>query len=392
MAVFAWGGFFYGNAFYMVALSDTHGWSVSQISSAITLGFFSCIPASIAVGWMFDLHGRRWGALAVVGYGAIAMGLGIACLGRIDTTWQLYAVYMLMGSAYPALAAPAISAALHQRVHQRYGLALGLALTGASVGGAIAAPLLLWGTQRFGFAVTQTALGCLVPLVLIPLAGWVLRPTLQRTPQDSAALEARASASLAHADQAAQRTALSVALRGGHFRKIFIVGLLSLVAQVGFLAHQLSVLSAELASTTAAFAVGATAVASAVGRLLIGVLSSWVPLRHLAALTYSVMAVGIMLVAFGDSPSVLIAGSLVSGLFVGAVVLLPPMLCRLHFNPEIYARIYGFVAVGVYAGGGLGPSLAGFGRDAFGQAWPALACLAAISVTAAVIVETLHDR
>ena len=49
MAMCAWGGFFYGNSFYMVALAKTHGWSVTQISAAISLGFWSCIPASIAV-------------------------------------------------------------------------------------------------------------------------------------------------------------------------------------------------------------------------------------------------------------------------------------------------------------------------------------------------------
>ena len=136
----------------------------------------------------------------------------------------------------------------------------------------------------------------------------------------------------------------------------------------------------------------AVVVASAIGRLFVGVLSTRVPLRHLAALTYSTMSVGILLVAFGDSPSVLIAGSIVAGLSVGAVVLLPPMLCRVHFDSQIYGRVYGFIAIGVYAGGGVGPSIAGIGRDAFGQAWPALVFLAGISMAAAVIVESLRER
>ena len=105
MAVAAWGSLFYGNGFYLVALAEQHGWSTGVISSAITVGFFACIPSSIAVGWVFDLHGRGRGSLAVVTYGALAMSTGIALLGRIDALWQLYAVYALMGSAYPALAA-----------------------------------------------------------------------------------------------------------------------------------------------------------------------------------------------------------------------------------------------------------------------------------------------
>ena len=92
------------------------------------------------------------------------------------------------------------------------------------------------------------------------------------------------------------------------------------------------------------------------------------------------------------TPALLVGGSIVAGLFVGAVVLLPPMLCRAYFDSAMYGRIYSVIAVGVYAGGGLGPSIAGVIRDASTDARPALLCLAAMSVAAAVVVLSLPER
>ena len=382
MAVFAWGSYFYGNGFYLVALAERHGWSTGVISSAITTGFFACIPSSIALGWVFDLHGRRRGALAVVAYGALAMSTGIAALGRIDSLWQLYAVYALMGSAYPALAAPAISAILTQRVRHGYGLALSLALTGASVGGAVAAPGLVWASARIGFEGATTALALLIMAVLVPFAIVVLRPRPAPAP-----LDARETHEAGDRARHTQPSALGEVLRSATFARVALAGLLSLIAQVGFLAHQLAALEPELGRDMAALAITATAISSALGRFLIGALVTRVRLNRLAALAYVVQALGIGLVALAQSPVALLIGCVVAGFFVGAVVMLPPMLCRACFDEHYYGRVYGLVAVGVYFGGGLGPLLAGLVRDASGSYFPALVALAAISLAAAGVVR-----
>jgi MFS family permease len=382
MAVFAWGSYFYGNGFYLVALAERHGWPTGVISSAITTGFFACTPSSIAVGWVFDLHGRGRGALAVVAYGALAMSAGIALLGRIDSLWQLYAVYALMGSAYPALAAPAISAILTQRVRRGYGLALSLALTGASVGGAVAAPGLVWASARLGFEGATTALAVLILAVLVPFAIVVLWPRPAPAPAD-----ARAALEAGDAARRARSPALGEVLRSATFTRIALAGLLSLIAQVGFLAHQLAALEPALGRGMAALAISATAISSVLGRFLTGALATRVRLDRLAAIAYVVQALGIGLVAIAQSPVALLVGCVVAGFFVGAVVMLPPMLCRACFDEHYYGRVYGMVAVGVYFGGGLGPSLAGLVRDASGSYFPALLALAVISLAAAAVVR-----
>ena len=86
-----------------------------------------------------------------------------------------------------------------------------------------------------------------------------------------------------------------------------------------------------------------------------------------------------------------VAGSLTMGFVVGAVVLLPPLLCAAHFDSGLYGRVYGLVGLAFYAGGGLGPALAGGMRDAQGDYIGALTTLAAVSVAAAIVVLGLRD-
>ena len=391
MAVFAWGSFFYGNGFYLVALSAKHGWAVGVISSAITVAFLMCIPAAIAVGLVFDLHGRRWGALGVTLYGAIALSGGIFGLAHVSALWQLYLAYALLGSAYPALAAPGITATLTQRVSQGYGWALSIALTGGSVGGAVAAPLLVWASAAFGLESALEYLSALIIGVLVPLGLWVQRPIASATEPEEKLRRVGGTGQDPNAVDQPQSGAQQVkrALASAAFKRIVLAALLSLIAQVGFLAHQLSILQVSLNVQDAALVITLTAIASVFGRFLVGALSTRVRLDRLAVIAYTVQGIGIAGVAFAGQTQPLVLGCVVTGFFVGAVVMLPPMLCRASFAVGVYGRVYGFVAIGVYLGGGLGSSLAGVIRDYADSYLPALLALSVISLTAAAVVRGL---
>jgi len=377
MAVVAWGSLFYGNGFYLVALAERHGWSASLIASAITVSFLACIPSSVLVGWVFDRYGHQFGPLGVVVYGALAMSAGVAALGQIQTLWQLYLAYVLLGSAYPALAAPAISATLNLRVRHGYGLALTFALTGASVGGMLAAPGFVWSSATYGFDTAVAVLAILIVVIVIPVAAWVLWP---RPGGDS---EPPETAQPSRAGEPGSGALVAKSLRSPVFRQIALASFLSLVAQVGFLAHQLNVLGQTLAGPDAAWLVSATAAASMVGRFVVGGLSAYLPTSRLAALAYGVQAAGILVVACSESLAGLFAGAILTGLFVGAIVMLPPMLCRENFAVAVYGRVYGCIAIGVYLGGGTGPSVAALVADATGSYFWALLTLSGISLLAA---------
>lgn len=47
IAAFAWTLGLFGSSVYLQAVTTTHGWSVAQVSSAITLFFWSARPSSV---------------------------------------------------------------------------------------------------------------------------------------------------------------------------------------------------------------------------------------------------------------------------------------------------------------------------------------------------------
>lgn len=378
MAVLAWGSLFYGNSVYLLALVETHGWSVGEVSSAISLGFWLCAPSTLAVGWLFDACGRERGGALVVVAGAAFMAAGLGLLGSAATLREVYLAYALMGLAYPALSTPAISATLNLRAGPGYRRALTLALTGASVGGALAAPVLVECIARYGFASTLNGLALVVVCVIAVPALVVLRP-IHGT--GDSAVQGRAT----------DAGALARSVKSTRFVRVALVAMLSLTAQVGFLAHQLSVLAQTLSATDAALVVSATAVSAVAGRFTVSAVAGRMGLRLAALFTYAVMAAGIATVAIAESAVPVIAGCLVMGFVVGAVVLLPPLLCAAHFESALYGRVYGLVGLAFYAGGGLGPALAGVLRDLTGDYRFALGALAAASVAAAVVVWSLRD-
>ncbi|HUS98597.1 MAG TPA: MFS transporter, partial [Hyphomicrobiaceae bacterium] len=124
MAVLAWGTVFYGHSVYMDALMRQHGWSAALISSAILLFWMASLPGALCVGILVD----RFGPAPVVAIGGGLIGCGLLVLARINTPWQLYVVYAMMGFGYPGLAAAAISATLAPWFQRGFGVALGIAL------------------------------------------------------------------------------------------------------------------------------------------------------------------------------------------------------------------------------------------------------------------------
>ena len=209
--------------------------------------------------------------------------------------------------------------------------------------------------------------------------------------EPSATAHHKPAQSTANGSKQSTNTGVHVALRTEQFWKIVVVALFSLAAQVGFLAHQLSVLSLSLDDEIAAYLISITAVCAVAGRFLMSALTTLIGIRWSAVLTYVGMSAGITIVALTDSVVPLALGCGVAGLMVGSVVLLPPLLCAAHFDSSIYGRVYGFIAIGFYAGGGLGPSIVGQMRDAFGEDSPALFCLVILSLIAATVVATLGE-
>ncbi len=379
MAFYAWGVGFYGHGFYMVVLGRSTGWSVAMLSNVVSVFWLANVAASLLLGRAVD----RFGARPAVVYGALAMAAGCLALaafeaGYLEARWQLFAIFALMGSAYPGLAAMAVSAALVPWFRRRLGLALGIALTGASAGGAVMPPLLAWMTARYGFGPAMTGIGAALVLSVLPVAALLVRP-----PRGGEA--ARETGSTA-ADPARGEIPARRILGSPRFWIVASASSLSLGAQVGFLMHQIPLLQGALGLSGAAWAVSIAALSAAAGRFVLGMLSVRFPLPVLAAGCYLVQASGLVLLLAGGPPVLLFAASAIAGFVIGCIVMLPPLLLVDSFGQGGYGTAYGVTAAGMFVMAGLATAASGWLFDA-GGSWDApLLGLTGLHLLAALLI------
>ena len=360
MAFYAWGVGFYGHGFYMVVLGRSTGWPVSMLSSVVSGFWLANVAASLAVGRITD----RCGARPAVFYGAFAMAAGCFALaafeaGFLEARWQLFAIFALMGSAYPGLAAMAVSAALVPWFERRLGLALGIALTGASAGGAVMPPLAAWLSARYGFDAAMAGIGAALLLSVLPIAAFLVR-----SPKGGEAARELRPVGAGPVRGKAPAGRFSGDLR---FWIVAAASSLSLGAQVGFLMHQIPLLQGALGLSGAAWAVSTAALSAAAGRFALGALSARFPLPVLAAGCYLVQAFGLLLLLAGGPPALLFAASAIAGFVIGCIVMLPPLLLVDSFGQDGYGTAYGVTAASMFIMAGLATAASGWLFDATGS-------------------------
>jgi MFS family permease len=368
MATFAWGTVFYGHSVYMDALTRERGWSTALISTSILVFWFSSLPGTLSVGYLID----RRGPVPVVVIGALCIGIGLIALGHVTQRWQLFAVYIVLGFGYPAMAAAAISPTLAPWFDKGFGAALGVALSGASVGGAIVPVLMVYSTARNGFEMTMLVAG---GSVLATLA--VVAIVLAQLGRPEGATSARR-------DEI--RIGARERLRDPLFWRIAVAAALGLGGQVGLLAHQIPIVAVHGTPEAAALAVTVVAVGSAVGRLVISQASRVVPVTLLAAFSYGLFGIGVAVVALSQSLVQVYIGCAIAGFVVGPIVLLPPVLVREAFGSTGYGLTYALVNVVMYILAALGPWAVGMLYALYGNYVAGLWMLVGLEIGAIALI------
>src|SRR5438132_1648239 len=88
---------------FLLPISRTTGWSVTGVSTAMTIGFLAMSSTSMAWGTLSD----RWGARSVELTGSIVLAASLALASRATTLLQFQLVFgLLVGAAAAAIFAP----------------------------------------------------------------------------------------------------------------------------------------------------------------------------------------------------------------------------------------------------------------------------------------------
>ena len=156
---------------FLKPLTDDFGWSRGSLSGALVIAGLSTGLLRPFAGWFADRFDPVRVALAGVALGGVAL-LG---LSRVQSLWQLYALFMIMGIGF-TLASPAtLTKLVSARFTRRRGLALSLAGSGSAVGETALVPLSAVILVLSGWRSAYMVLAAILILVIVPLAFMLLR-------------------------------------------------------------------------------------------------------------------------------------------------------------------------------------------------------------------------
>ena len=362
MALLAWGFGLYGQSVYLAELTRRNGWSTGLVSAANTTGWL------IGALAMTRVHAvvARFGPRAVLIAGCLLMAAGAWMETLVAAPWQLFSCMVLIALGWAGTSSVAIATAIALWFEKQRGFALSLAQNGASAAGFTTAPLLVLLTAAWGLhdAVTWMLAGLLA--LILPLLAWAMRAPVH-TPQSRAGLQ-------------------TAALKDRRFWLTSGPFALAMVAQVGFIVHQVPFLLPRLGAADTAWIVVAATIAALAGRIAHGLVIDRMNQRVAAAVSMLVQAVGMLLMLLWQTPVALVIGMLAFGISVGNMITLPPLVVARAFPPHSYAAIVGLNGAVVQVCFAFGPGLLGLVHDLSGGYAAVLALCAAFQIAGACLM------
>jgi cyanate permease len=161
---------------------------------------------------------------------------------------------------------------------------------------------------------------------------------------------------------------------------------LALLAQVGFIVHQIALLAPTLDRTQAGAVVMLTTVMAVVGRLALGAVVDRLNPRLAAAGTFASQALALLGIAFTRDPLFLSLCCAVYGFSVGNLITLPPLVLHREFPLAAFGMLIGLATAIIALASALGPVLIGLVRDLSGSYFAALMLCFAVDAIAAGVV------
>ena len=356
VALFIFGFGLYGQGVYVAELQRLRGWSAPLISGAITLTF---LLSSILATFTHELV-AKFGSKRLILLGTTALAASTILLAFATAPWQLYAAFVLMSLGWTGMGVVVIATVVSSWFVHRRGLAISIAFNGASCGGVVVPPLLLLLVEKIGFPaamLTATAIMVvvLVPVVVLwtgprpPISGLPERLTRDRSPLQTPDTQTNISR--------------AIVVRRLAFWTISVPFALALMAQIGFIVHQIALLEPKIGRPDAGLAVVLTTFMAVIGRLCLGMIVDRLNPRLVTAASLVSQAAALLAIIQTDDASVLFAACAIFGFTIGNLITLPPLIIHREFDATAFTMVMGLSTAASGIVSALGPGLIGLVRS-----------------------------
>ncbi|MCY4265243.1 MAG: MFS transporter [Gammaproteobacteria bacterium] len=350
---------FYNQAIYLNALSEDSGFDVQTASFAVSLFFLSGgLTGLLVARWVRDYDPRF-----SISAGSVLTAVGLCALPYIESLWQLYGVYIILGMGFSAAGLIPATTLITRWFKRRRALALSIATTGLSAGGVVVTPLSVLLIDSLGFTLATPLLGFLFLAVVVPVSHALLRPSpasLGMRVDGESESEAHQAKTVSGGEVEEQGISYRQAIHGRFFWGVSIAYFFLMLAQVGGITHQYGLAREQLSESATALAIAILPIASMTGRLMGGWILDTISIRLFSIIIMIIQTASLALLAGGFSVITLCTGLFLFGATVGNILMLQPLLIAEAYGVTDYARIYSLSNLMTSLGTAIGPALLGF--------------------------------
>lgn len=377
MAVFAWGIGFYGPSIFLQTLHTSRGWSISEISAAITFQF---VLSALLIAYLPEIH-RKFGIAGTSFGGALLMAVGLVGWSCVWQPWQLVVAAIPSAAGWATTSGAALNAIVARWFERDRPKAMGLAFNGASVGGVLFVPLWVFLIDRLGFQIAALSIAAVTVSAVALLSARYFSPT-----PASLGLAPDGDGASAVVVKPTPRLSRSEIVLTPRFLTLSGAFALGLFAQIGLLSHLIVRLTPDVGVASAGLLVSLATICAVLGRTLAGLWIGDYDRRIVAAVNFVVQIIGVLLLIFGNGWGWLTLGCVLFGLGIGNLTSLPPLIAQKEFNREDVVTVVALIVAinqGVFA---FAPAIVGALRDATSDYVLPFGIIACVQLLAATVV------
>ncbi|MGH8251607.1 MAG: MFS transporter [Steroidobacteraceae bacterium] len=348
----AFGAMFSLPVFLRPIAQDT-GWSVTGVSSAMTIAFVTMAIGSIAWGSLSD----RWGPRIVVLAGSVllAAGLLLASLTRSLLAFQLV-FGVLVGASTAAIFAP-MMACVTGWFETRRSLAVSLVSAGMGMAPMTMAPLAAWLVSNNHWRSAMLVIAALVAGLMIPVAFLVRSPP---------ALAGEGAAAVAAATDSGPEMTRGQALRSPQFIILLLTNFFCCATHSGPIFHTVSyAVTCGIPLILAVSIYSVEGLAGLGGRVAFGVLGDRFGAKRVLVVGLLVQAFGALAYLTARELTTFYTVAAIFGFIYAGVMPLYSVIARENFPLRMMGTVIGGMAMAGGLGMATGPVAGGLIYDEF---------------------------
>jgi len=337
---------------FLQPITKETGWSVTGVSSAMTIGFIAMAFASMAWGNLSDRIGPR----AVVVMGSAFLAASLALVSRATTLIEFQLIYGLaLGAGVAAIFAP-MMACVTGWFDRHRSLAVSLVSAGMGMAPMTMLPFAAWLVSIYDWRTSLLLIAAVVAVIMIPVAFLIRRPP---------ALESNDTKML---PGDLDRSGMSVAqvLKSPQFIILLLTNFFCCATHSGPIIHTVSyAVSCGIPLIAAVSIYSVEGLAGMGGRIAFGLLGDRFGAKRILVIGLLLQAFGALAYAFVRDLGAFYAVAATFGFIYAGTMPLYAVIARENFPLRMMGTVIGGLAMAGSLGMATGPLAGGLIYDTF---------------------------